>query len=183
MPLLDEEIDQWPNGLIESNLALEQNWWAMYTMARQEKKLMRLLVDAKINFYSPVIERRYRAPNGRLRTAYDPLFSNYVFVHGEEMHRYQSICTGCVSRCIQVDDPNTFVEDLRQIYRLIQTGAPLAPEAKIEPGQKVRVRSGVFKGFEGSVIRRENTVRLLVYVRYMGRGASVALDDCQLEVL
>jgi transcriptional antiterminator RfaH len=45
------------------------------------------------------------------------------------------------------------------------------------------VKSGIFKGFEGTIIRRENEIRLLISVRYMGRGASVALDDCQLEAL
>ncbi len=50
----------------------------------------------------------------------------------------------------------------------------MTPERKLEPNQRVRVKSGAFKGFEGSVIRRENEVRLLVYVRYMGQGASVA---------
>ena len=89
----------------------------------------------------------------------------------------------CVSRFIPVPNPGELIEDLRQIRDLILTNAPLAPELRIEPGQKVRVKSGVFKGFEGIVIRRENEIRLLISVRYMGRGASVALDDCQLEVV
>ena len=54
----------------------------MYTMARREKKLMRQLIEEKIAFYAPVIERRYRSPNGRLRKSYEPLFANYVFVCG-----------------------------------------------------------------------------------------------------
>lgn len=183
MPLLAAEVDQWPNGLIMSDRVCEQPWWAMYTLARQEKKLMRMLVDLNINFYSPVIERRYRAPNGRLRKAYDPLFPNYVFVHGEELQRYQTVCTGCVSRWIEVADRESLVTDLRQIHQLIQTGESVVPEERLEPGQMVRVKNGVFKGFEGTVVRRENSVRLLIHVRYMGRGASVCLDDCQLESL
>ncbi len=75
------------------------------------------------------------------------------------------------------------LRDLRQIKDLISTGAPLSPERRIEVGQRVRVRSGPFKGFEGTVLRRENQIRLLVGVRYMGQGASVALDDCQLDVI
>ena len=84
---------------------------------------------------------------------------------------------------MEVSNPNELVEDLRQIRNLILTDAPLAPEVRLQPGQKVRVKSGVFKGFEGTILRRENEVRLLIGVRYMGRGASVALDDCQLEPL
>ena len=80
-------------------------------------------------------------------------------------------------------DSLELVTDLRQIRRLILTESPLAPELRLQPGQRVRVKTGVFKGFEGTIIRRENEVRLLISVRYMGRGASVALDDCQLEAV
>ena len=183
MPILKREIDLYPNNLFETERARNEGWWAMYTLARQEKKLMRSLVDLGIPFYGPTIERRYRAPNGRLRTSVMPLFSNYVFLCGDEMARYRAVCTGTVSRWMQVSDPTTFVDDLAQIKRLIETDAPLAPERKIEAGQKVRVRTGPFKGFEGVVLRRENEIRLLVSVRYMGQGASVALDDCQLDVV
>ncbi len=183
MPLLDAEIDQWPPILLMADDAAEKPWWAMYTLARHEKKLMRMLVEQQIAFYAPVIRRRYRSPNGRLRVAYEPLFTNYVFVQGEEDSRYRAICTGCVSRCLEVTDRNNFIDDMRQIHQLIATGEAVAPEAKIIAGQLVRVKNGVFKGFEGRVLRRENEVRLLVTVRYMGQGASVALDDCQLEVI
>ena len=144
---------------------------------------MRMLHEANIPFCSPIIPRRYRSPNGRLRVSHELLFSNYVFVQGEEAERYQSVSTGCVSRCIAVTEREEFVTDLRQIYELIAVGSAVSPEARIEAGQRVRVRNGVFKGFEGRVLRRENEVRLLVVVRYMGQGASVALDDCQLEVI
>jgi transcription antitermination factor NusG len=183
MPLLKQETDLFPRTLLDDSLAGQSPWWVMYTMSRQEKKLMRQLESLEIPFYGPTIARRYRAPNGRLRTSIEPLFTNYVFVCGEEAARYKAVCTGSVSRWMPVSDPNELIADLRQIRDLIATNAPLAPEARIEPGQRVRVRSGPFKGFEGIVLRRENQIRLLISVRYMGQGASVALDDCQLDAI
>jgi transcriptional antiterminator RfaH len=156
-------------------------WWAIYTKPRFEKKFMRQLYESQVPFYGPMISRRFRSPNGKLRLSVEPLFPNYVFIHGTEMQRYTAVCTGSVSRWMPVLNPGELVTDLRQIHNLILTDAPLAPELRLHPGQRVRVRSGVFKGFEGVILRRENQVRLLIAVRYMGRGASVALDDCQLE--
>lgn len=181
MPLLKQQPDLFPESLFDNLELANQPWWAMYTLARHEKKLMRDLVDLQIPFYGPTIERRYRAPNGRLRSSFEPLFPNYVFVCGEEMARYRAVCTGSVSRCMEVPDSETLFTDLAQIKELISTDAPLAPEKSLVAGEKVRVRTGPFKGFEGTVIRRENEIRLLIYVRYMGQGASVALDDCQLD--
>ncbi len=186
MPLLKQETDLWPSDLLLETLSGEPtdlSWFALYTLARHEKKLMRQLRDLGVPFYGPTIPRRYRAPNGRIRTTIDPLFPNYVFIRGDEMARYRAISTGSVSRWMSVSDGREFIADLRQIYELIATDAPLSPETRIEPGQRVRVRSGVFKGFEGIVVRRENEIRLLIHVRYMGRGASVALDDCQLDIV
>jgi transcription antitermination factor NusG len=183
MPILKREQDIWPENLLSADFLEDsgQAWWAMYTLPRFEKKLMRQLSELHISFYGPTISRRFRSPAGRIRTSYEPLFSNYVFVYGDEMARYHAVSTGSVSRWLPVARPDELVTDLRQIHDLILTEAPMAPEAKLEPGQRVRVRSGVFKGFEGTVLRRENEIRLLIAVRYMGRGASVALDDCQLE--
>jgi transcriptional antiterminator RfaH len=46
---------------------------------------------------------------------------------------------------------------------------------------RVRVRSGAFADFEGTIIRRAGETRLLVAVDFLQQGASVQLDDCQLE--
>ncbi len=183
MPLLKREIDLFPEGLLTSDLALNSPWWAMYTLARQEKKLMRQLVEQEIAFYAPVIERRYRSPNGRLRKSYEPLFGNYVFVCGEEESRYKAVCTGSISRCMPVDQPQELVEDLLQIKNLISTEAALSPESRLEPGQRVRIRSGSFAGYEGVIVRRDKEVRLQVFVRFMDQGVSVAIEDCQADPL
>ncbi len=77
----------------------------------------------------------------------------------------------------------SFLSDARQIRDLIDMGVPLTIESRLEPGQHVRVRSGAFAGYEGTVLRREHETRLLVSVRFMEQGVSVRLDDCQLEPL
>jgi len=182
MPILKSEPDCFPADLLEQPPG-DSPWWACYTRSRQEKMLMRNLRDFDIAYYAPIIPRRYKSPTGRVRESFLPLFANYVFVRGDEMARYQAVCSGCVSRTLPVVDTAQLVEDLGQIHRLIQTGAPLAPEARLDTGDLVRVRSGRFTGFEGRVIRRHQQTLLIVEVRFMNQGASVALDDCQFELL
>ncbi len=182
MPILRFEPDCYPDNLLLETSA-EAPWWACYTRARQEKQLMRRLRQADIGHYAPIIARRYRSPAGRIRESFLPLFANYVFVRGDEMARYAAVCTGCVSRSLAVTQPELLLADLIQIQRLIQIGAPLASEARIDSGDRVRVRNGQFAGFEGLVIRRQQQTCLIVEVRFMNQGASVVLDDCQLEVI
>ncbi len=56
-------------------------------------------------------------------------------------------------------------------------------ESRLEAGHHVRVRSGAFVGYEGTIIRREQETRLFVSVHFMEQGVSVKLEDCQLELI
>jgi transcription antitermination factor NusG len=186
MPILAKEQDLYPSDLLDRYVAGDlagHQWWALYTRSRREKELMRRLRAMDLAFYGPVIKRCHRSPAGRVRTSYVPLFVNYVFLCGNDFHRYEAMTTNCISRDIAVSDGVQLAEDLRQIRRLIELGHPLAAEARLPEGTRVRVRSGPFMGFEGTVIRRENVARLLVGVKFMQQGASVVLEDCELERL
>ncbi len=184
MPTLAYEPDLYPDDLFvrnESDAEDECSWFALYCRSRQEKKLMRQLRSQSVAFYGPHISRKSRLPSGRLRTAHLPLFANYVFLYGTPDHRYTAQATGCVSRWLPVPDPAALVRELGEIRRLIEMGAPVTLEDRLQPGTPVRVTSGPFRGFEGTVIRRKNKTRLIVAVRFLQQGASVELDDCALE--
>src|SRR5690554_3315743 len=103
MPILKPEPDCFPENLLDQ-LEDEVPWWACYTRWRQEKQLMRALRQSGVSHYAPIISRRYRSPAGRVRESFIPLFANYVFVYGDEMARYQAVCSGCVSSTIAVTD-------------------------------------------------------------------------------
>lgn len=185
MPILAPEIELHPADLFDRMIADERDrcWWALYTRSRQEKQLMRKLLAQDIAFYSPIVARRYRSAAGRVRTSYQPLFANYVFLFGDANERERALKSNCISQCHEVPDGRRLADDLRNIQRLIEIGEPLTPEALPSAGDRVRVRNGMFAGFEGIVIRREAETRLLVAVNFMQQGASVLLDDCQLETL
>jgi transcription antitermination factor NusG len=183
MPILPPEPDCHPPDLLEHDDCLERPWWLLYTKSRQEKQLMRHLRTLDLMHYAPQIPQRRRSPAGRVRTTYAPLFNNYVFLCGDDESRYQAVCTGCVQKATAINDVEQFVTDLKQIRDLINLGVPLTVESRLEPGQRVRVRSGAFMGYEGTIIRREQETRLLVAVHFMEQGVSVKLEDCQLELI
>ncbi len=184
MPILAQEPDIYPNHLLdESDIRADENvnWWAMYCLPRQEKQLMRRLRKLDVSFYAPMIPHTTRSPAGRVRTSYVPLFKSYVFVFGDEADRHESVSTGCVSRWLEVPDGDLLTHELRQIQQLVQSEMPLSPEARLTAGNYVRIRSGPLAGLEGQIIRRENQDRLLVAVNYLQQGASVLLEDFDVE--
>ena len=184
MPILGQETDMYPPDLFSGapdDGVEEQRWYCVYTLSRREKDLMRKLAAWQIPFYGPVIEKRYRSPKGRLRTSYVPLFPNYVFLRASDSQRYQALTTNCVSRCTPVNDEEQLVHDLKQLSEVIAAGVGLTPEARLEPGNLVRVKTGPFAGYEGTVIRREGKTRLQLCVQFLEQGISIALDEGLIE--
>jgi hypothetical protein len=186
MPILAPEIDLFPMDLLDREEWPEDQghrWWALYTRSRCEKELMRRLLMWEIPFYGPTIEKRGRTPQGRIRAAMIPLFKNYVFLYGDGSQRHAAVTTNCVSRDIPVFDGPQLALDLRQLRRALQLGLPVNAESQLEPGTRVRVRSGPLHGYEGTVICRRGETRLLVAVQFLQQGVSMQIDDCDLEPL
>jgi transcription antitermination factor NusG len=191
MPILPKQQDIYPDDLLDvvDGVAGQQppvaggRWVAFYTLSRREKDLMRKLQAAGVPFYGPMVRRRLHSPGGRVRASYVPLFPGYVFSRVDDEQRRTALATNTVARWIPIVDERMLVDDLRAIKRLIDTEKPLTPEARIEPGQLVRVRTGALRGLEGTVVKRRGAERLVVAVRFLNQGASIELEDVDLERL
>jgi len=183
MGILTREPDIFPENLFEVTSLDTQgrSWWAFYTRSRQEKSLMRKLLTQQIPFYGLIAPKRFKTPKGRVHTSFESLFPNYVFLFGNDEDRQKALGTNCVSRYMPVDDGRQLELDLQQFQRLIRLEVPLRLESRLKPGRRVRVRAGNFRGLEGTIVRRESEVRLLVAVDFLRQGASLLLEDFEVE--
>ena len=190
MPILPRQRDVFPAGLLDGGesdpfgkaaAAEDARWIAFYTLARREKDLMRKLEAAHVPFYAPLIPRRLHTAGGRVRHSYVPLFPGYVFAPVDDEQRRDALATNTIARWLPIPDEQLLVSDLRAIKRLIDSEHPLTPEARIEPGQFVRVKSGPLRGVEGIVLKRRGEQRLMVAVRFLNQGASIELEDVDVE--
>jgi len=188
MPILPRQLDLFPEDLFQCDLVCGSSrpaavWVAFYTLSRREKDLARRLGALEIPFYAPLVSRRLPSAGGRVRTSWVPLFPGYVFSLVDDDQRRAALATNAVSRWLSVPDQRMLEDDLRSIKRLIDTDMPLTPEARLEPGHPVRVRSGPLRGMEGTVVCRRGERRLVVAVRFLNQGASIELEDVDLERL
>lgn len=184
MPLLPREPDIYPADLLESAESVSgeaTRWVAFYTLARREKDLARRLGALRIPFYAPLVKRRLKSAGGRTRESFVPLFPGYVFARVDDEQRRMTLATNTIARWLPVVEETVLLNDLRSIKRLIDADVPLTPEARLDSGHSVRVRSGPFLGLEGTVIERRGRQRLLVTVRFLNQGVSIELEDVELE--
>jgi transcription antitermination factor NusG len=185
MPILAREPDLYPADLFSDKIVTPQDesWFAMYTMARREKELMRQLREQRIAHYGPLVANRSRSPAGRIRTSWIPLFSGYVFVRGDEVQRHDAVSTGCISRCIRVNEPELLVADLHRVRLLIEQGDDVRPEPRPVVGRAAVIRRGALAGLRGVVTKVNSSHRLTVMVNFMQQGASMTIDEADVDLV
>lgn len=182
MAAVSENIGVYPYDLLEAaeQDSLDRRWWAVYTRSRQEKVFCQQLVGLQIPHYLPLVTKISYC-RGRRFSSQVPLFSGYVFMHGSDEERMQSLTTNRISQILTVTDGARLRHDLRQISRLIASGAPVTVEQRLAPGRRVRIRQGALAGLEGTVLERRGGRRLFVAVDLLQQGASIDLEDFRLE--
>jgi transcription antitermination factor NusG len=162
--------------------SLTGQWWVAHTKARNEKALAWDLVRVEVPYYLPLILRTSFS-GGRKRRGLMPLFPSYVFIVGGEEQRHQTLQTGRVCQLISVPDQSQLIAELSTISRAIAAGATIDPVPFAEVGKLVRVSRGPFKNMIGKVIRRDNSLRLLLSVSILSQAAEMDIDADVLEPL
>ena len=182
MPILPSEPTVYPHDLLTGMGRDEcaRRWWVLYTKSRQEKAVTRALAARQIPHYLPLVARQ-SIIRGRRIASFVPVFPSYVFVFGTSEEREQSLKTNRICQILSVPDNLGLCSDLGRVQTMIDSGCPLTVEARLVPGQRVRVRKGPLIGIEGRILRRKQQTRLVVDVRMLQQGVSVEIDDFLLE--
>jgi len=114
-------------------------------------------------------------------TSHVPLFPSYLFLLANNAERVQALATGRVVKSLEVENQAELWRDLLQLWRLLVSGAPIAPEDRLAPGTTVEITCGPLKGLRGKIVRAASGRRFVVEVHFIQRGASVLLDDFALK--
>jgi transcription antitermination factor NusG len=185
MPILPVEPDCHPSNLWDEAASLpvkaEGVWWCLHTKPRQEKATARDLREKGVVYYLPQVVKESRTPQGRKLKSVVPLFAGYLFLHGDANDRLAAFRGDRLVNVLPVVDQEGLVRDLRQVYTMLSSGLAVSPEPMIPVGAKVRITTGPLSGIIGTVIRRGNRDQFVAVVNFLGRGATVDLEDWQVE--
>ena len=185
MPALPLEQYVFPNNLFAQFADISQagdRWWVLHCRPRAEKALSRRLLGRNLRFFLPLYKKQRRS-NGRSVCAYHPLFSNYLFLHGDAQTRLNALETNMVVRVLDPQDQDELHSDLMRVHQLMLTGSAPSPEERLQPGMYVEIVSGPFQGMEGKILKRNNSMRFLVEVRFLQQGVCVDIEDWMIQPL
>jgi len=183
MPILAAEPAVYPDELLLADFIDDgaRRWSVLHTKSRQEKSLARHLHDRNIPFFLPLISKRLRI-RGKAVHSYLPLFGGYLFLFGDNEDQLCALNTRRVVRSLEVRDQHQLWRDLRQVHRLIASGASVSAEERLVPGAPVEIQSGPLAGLLGVIVKSASGNRFIVKVDFIERGASILLDDFALTV-
>jgi transcriptional antiterminator RfaH len=186
LPILPAEPDFYPPELWQDPESVprrntESVWWCLHTKPRQEKATARELRKGGLTFYLPQVLKEDRTPQGRKIRSVIPLFSSYLFLLGDLEDRLAALRGNRLVSVLEVSDQKTIERDLRQIHKMLSSGLPVKPEPTVPIGARVKITTGPLMGVEGTVIRRGKRDQFVAVVHFLGRGATVDLEDWQVE--
>ncbi len=188
MPILPAEPDLYPDDLWANEVAVpgadsDRRWRCLHTKPRQEKATARILRTRRVPHYLPQIVQEGRTPGGRKIRSIMPLFTSYLFLLGDEHERVEALRTNNLVNVLEVTDQASISRDLRQIHQMLSSGLAVLAEPSHPVGTRIRILTGPLADLEGMVIRRGRHDRFVAVVQFLGRGASVDLEDWQAEAI
>lgn len=158
-------------------------WVALYTKGRHEKFIDLELKKRRFESFLPLrrIKRRW---SDRTVIVEEPLFSSYVFVKTDlgrspEVLRTKGAVKFVSTKSMVIPIEDTVINSLRKI-----SGGDIFvdPFPYLSLGNKVYVRSGIFKGVEGFIVRKDDKrCRLVISVDAIMSSISIDVDAYLVE--
>ena len=169
--------------LAENQLA--QKWFAVYTSPRHEKRVSQYLGQKEIEHYLPLYRTQRKWRDGSKVTLNLPLFPGYLFVHIRKSERVPVLqVPGVLSFVGGTGHQPASLPEAE--INAMRAGLPLRraePHPLLTVGQRARIRSGALAGKEGVLVRRKNSLRVVLTMELIQRSVAVEVDESELETL
>ncbi len=159
---------------------LSGRWWVAHTKPRNEKALARDLELLGLHYYLPMRAKMTRSRRtGRRSQSIIPVFPGYLFFNSDDDQRTSATTTNRIAGTLVVADQASLVRELRQVQKLLSSGADFNWGPSISVGDWARVISGPLLGLEGLVQKRLTRMRLVLNVNMLSQSVSIEVpQDC-----
>lgn len=169
-------------GVLEEHTTKEQ-WYALYTKSRAEKKVANELNKLGITNYLP-IKKELRQWSDRKKWVEVPVISSYIFIN-IPAERYNDVfqVNGIVAyvsyKGTAVNIPDHEIEAMR---KTIENKISFEVEnTTLKKGQEVTLTSGPLKGIKGIVENIQGSKKLYLNITNIGYSMVINLDEATIE--
>jgi transcription antitermination factor NusG len=161
-----------------------RRWLAVYTRSRHESAVAEQFQQKGLEALLPKYCRLSRWSD-RIQRIETPLFPSYVFVRTSDGERSRVLQTAGVVRVVCcAGKPVTLSEPEIERLRLCAADPhAVEPHPYLRVGQRVRVKHGPFQNWEGVLVKKKNSTRLVITVEQIRKSVSIDLHGADVEPL
>jgi transcription antitermination factor NusG len=162
--------------------ACDRHWYAVYTVPQHEKSALKQLDIREIESFLPTYETVRVWKNRQRMKLVLPLFPTYLFVHINSRERAKVLQAPGVLQIVgnsreSVPLPDAEVEFLRSGF----CRQRIEPYRDLIIGERVRIKSGVMQGLQGTLVRKSNSMRFVLTLELINQHAAIQVDAEDLE--
>lgn len=161
-------------------------WYLVYTKPQGERTARLHLERQGFRAYLPLMHGRRRASRTAEQT--EPMFPRYLFVELDNATdnwapiRSTIGVANLVSFAQQAARvPDGLIEALRS--REDEHGIQQVASRSLAPGDRIRIREGVFDGYEAIFEARTSKSRVVLLLEVAGKLARLQVDELSIEVV
>ena len=162
----------------------EPHWYAVYTCANHEKRIVAQFDERSIENFLPLYETVRRWKDRRMRIAL-PLFPGYIFVRHSLRKRLDILQVPGVVRLVGFNNiaAPLPIEDIETLRNGLKRSYNAEPHPYLTTGRRVRIAHGPFEGLEGILLRRKGNMRVVLSIHLIKRSVAVDVDLSDVQVL
>jgi transcription antitermination factor NusG len=153
-------------------------WLAAYTRSRHEHKVAQQLGQKNLEHLLPTYARLTHWSD-RIKRIETPLFPGYIFVHICEAERLPVLETAGIVHLLSTAGEPTVLseEDISRLRSCCGKDGEIEPYPYLRIGRRVRVTHGPFSGWEGTLLEKQNSRRLVVTVEQIRKSIAINIHS------
>jgi len=160
----------------------ESRWFAVYTSTHSERSVSRHLAELRLESFVPLYKTRRQWKKRPPETVELPLFPNYVFVRIGRAERSAVLGTPGVFAIVGSAQkpwelPALEIEALRNGIRQRE----IEPYKYLAVGERARVTCGVLQGLEGVIVRKTNSLQIVLNLDQIMQSVAIEVSAAELE--
>jgi transcription antitermination factor NusG len=182
VPTVGRSLQEVPEVLGSIELDREACWYAAYTSANHEKRVVEQLSARSVECFMPAYSSVRRWKDRRV-TLQLPLFPGYVFVRMLLRNRLQVLQIPGVSRLVGFNGKLAPLpqEEIDALQKGLGAGVRAEPHPYLTVGRRARIKRGPLAGLEGILLRWKGNWRVVLSLDLIQRSVVVDVDACALE--
>ena len=160
----------------------ERRWYAVFTVPQNEKSVATHLNLRDVESFLPTYETVKMWKNRQRIMTRRALFPSYLFVHVNHSERAKVLQSPGVLHIVGNNRRPLPLEDAEiSFLRLALEGRQVEPYKDLVVGEKVRVKTGVLQGIEGTLVRKGSCPRFVLTMNLINQHAAIEVDADTLE--